>query len=80
MNTPKGTKSRSVPPVLETGQPRQRGCQPSALVGAHLVVLLLVLLVWLLGLTPIFDGVHWIPPCSPPSCSSSVLALTLTTS
>lgn len=32
-----------------------------ALVGAHLAVLLLVLLVWLLGLAPVFDGVHWIP-------------------
>jgi len=37
------------------------GVAALALVVAHLAVLVLVLLVWLLGLAPVFDGVHWIP-------------------
>ena len=61
MNTPKGTRSRSSRLSLKRVSRGSAEVAALALVGAHLVVLLLVLLVWLLGLAPVFDGIHWIP-------------------
>lgn len=61
MNTAKGTKSGPARLSLRRVSRGSVGLAALALVGAHLVVLLLVLLVWLLGLAPVFDDVHWIP-------------------
>lgn len=61
MNTPKGTRSRSSRLSLKRVSRGSAKVAALALVGAHLGVLLLVLLVWLLGLAPVFDGIHWIP-------------------
>lgn len=61
VNTPKGTKSRPSPLSLKRVSRGSVGIAALALVGAHLLVLLLVLLVWLVGLAPFFRDVHWIP-------------------
>ncbi len=61
MNTAKGTKSGPARLSLRRVSRGSVGLAALALVGAHLVVLLLVLLVWLLGLAPVFDDIHWIP-------------------
>ena len=61
MNTAKGTKSGPARLSLRRVSRGSVGLAALALVGAHLVVLLLVLLVWFLGLAPVFDDVHWIP-------------------
>jgi hypothetical protein len=61
VNTPKGTKSGPARLSLRRISGGRVGVAVMALVGAHLAVLLLVLVVWFLGLAPIFDGVHWIP-------------------
>lgn len=43
---------------LSNGNPR---LAPWVLIGAHLLPLAVVVLVWYIGLSPMFNGIHWIP-------------------
>lgn len=61
VNTPRGTKSGPARLSLRRVSRGSVGIAALALVGAHLLVLFLVLLVWLVGLAPFFRDVHWIP-------------------
>jgi hypothetical protein len=61
VNTPKGTKSGPARLSLRRLSRGRVGVAALALVGAHLAVLFLVLLVWLVGLAPVFRDLHWIP-------------------